>query len=154
MTDEVVALHLQAEKAIEEKIAPSTDQLVDTRVHQYVILRDKMKEMEERHKEEKQKLQDALDRLDGWFTSLFDKLGVAGVRTAHGTASKSTKFSASLSDPHEFMRHVIGTQNFDLLDRRANVTAVKAYVEENGSLPPGCNLTPRNSISVRRKSGT
>jgi hypothetical protein len=43
---------------------------------------------------------------------------------------------------------------FELLDRRANATAVKAYVKDTNQLPPGCNLNAIQSIGVRRKPGS
>jgi hypothetical protein len=51
------------------------------------------------------------------------------------------------------MAFVKTTNNYDLLDRKANVTAVKDYVSENGTLPPGVNLSSIKTVGVRRASG-
>ncbi len=48
------------------------------------------------------------------------------------------------------MDYVIENKNFDLLDRRANVTAVKAFVQDNKREPPGCNLNSYQKVNVRR----
>jgi hypothetical protein len=58
-----------------------------------------------------------------------------------------------LADPEAFMKYVIDNQAFDMLDRKANVTAVKEYVQETGALPPGVNLSSIKTIGVRRASG-
>jgi hypothetical protein len=50
------------------------------------------------------------------------------------------------------MRYVIANQKFELLDRRANVTAVKEFVKENKEQPPGCNLSAVETVGVRRPS--
>jgi hypothetical protein len=77
------------------------------------------------------------------------------VTTKAGTAYVSVKTSASLEDPDIFMRHVIGTESWELLDRRANATAVKAFAEENhGALPPGVKMASIVTVGVRRKAGT
>jgi len=48
------------------------------------------------------------------------------------------------------MDYVTTNKLFDLLDRRANTTAVKAFVKKNNQLPPGCNLSAVETVGVRR----
>jgi hypothetical protein len=50
------------------------------------------------------------------------------------------------------MKYVIDNNLFDLLDRKANVTAVKDHVKEKGALPPGVNLSAIETVGVRRPS--
>jgi hypothetical protein len=70
--------------------------------------------------------------------------------TKGGTIYTSTRYTASLADPEAFMKFVIETRQFDLLDRKANSTAVKDYVGEHNVLPTGCNLTAMKTLGVRR----
>lgn len=79
--------------------------------------------------------------------SLEDK---ASVSTPAGTFYRSKSYSASLADPQAFMDYVVANQKFELLDRRANVTAVRRFVTEQKGLPPGCNLNTKSTIGVRR----
>lgn len=123
---------------------------VDKRIQQYVAVRDRIKALEEKHKEELKPFVEVQNMLTGWVQSFLDKTGVESVKTKHGTAYSSTRYSASLADADAFMNFVKTTSNYDLLDRRANVTAVKDYVAEHGNLPPGCNLTALKTIGVRR----
>jgi hypothetical protein len=51
------------------------------------------------------------------------------------------------------MDFVLENKQFDLLERRASATAVKAYVEEHNMLPTGVNLNALSSIGVRRPPG-
>jgi hypothetical protein len=44
---------------------------------------------------------------------------------------------------------VIGTEQWDLLDKKANVTAVTDYLNENGVLPPGVKYSTRFDVGVR-----
>jgi hypothetical protein len=52
------------------------------------------------------------------------------------------------------MNHVISTKNFDLLDRRANSTAVREFIKKNNVQPPGVNLSAHRTVGVRKKGST
>lgn len=123
---------------------------VAERIGQYVICRDQIKVIEERHKKELAPLKELQDMLGGWLQSALDKAGADSIKSLAGTAYKTQKFTASLADPKAFMDFVIANNLFDLMDRKANVTAVKEYVEQNGRLPPGVNLSSIETIGVRR----
>lgn len=123
---------------------------VDKRVGQYIQLRDKIKEMDKRHEEERKPLLDLQNVLSGWMMEFLEKTGGTAIKTKHGTVYLSTRYSASLADPDAFMNFVIENKLYDLLDRRANSTACKDYATEKGDLPPGVNLTALQTVGVRR----
>jgi hypothetical protein len=78
-------------------------------------------------------------------------LGVDSMKTESGTFFKRVEVSVTVADGAAFQRHVIGTQQWELIDFRANKTAVKAFVEEHeGALPPGVNYAPTTVLSVRK----
>lgn len=124
---------------------------VDKRVGQYITVRDRIKEMKERHDKELAPLTEVQNLLSGWLDDFMQKSGSTGVKTMHGTCYTSTRYTASLADPDAFMKYVITNSAFDLLDRRANSNAVKDFVKDhNGNLPPGCNLGAIRTVGVRR----
>lgn len=124
---------------------------VDKRVGQYIEVRDKIKEIKERHEKELAPLLDVQNLLGGWLESFLTNSGSTGVKTVHGTCYKSTRYTASLADPEAFMSYVIKNGKYELLDRRANATAVRDHAKENdGNLPPGVNLSAISSVGVRR----
>lgn len=76
---------------------------------------------------------------------------MTSAKTEAGTATLSTRYTASLADPDAFMQFVRANDMFELLDRRANATAVKEYVRTNqGRTPPGVNLSALESLSVTK----
>jgi hypothetical protein len=75
------------------------------------------------------------------------------LRTEAGTCYISTTWKSPLQDADAFMRFVIENEEFDLLERRASSTAVRAYVEEHNHLPSGVNLNAVTSVGVRRPNG-
>lgn len=132
---------------------PVVNQTVDKRIAQYVALRDRIKEMDEAHDAAKKPLTAAMEEISGFLQQFLDDSGSESIKTKFGTCYSSVRYSASLLDAKAFMDYVISNEAFDLLDRRANVTAVKAYVEETGGLPPGCKLSAMRTVGVRRGKG-
>jgi hypothetical protein len=126
---------------------------VDKRVEQYIQIRDRLKVMDEEHDERRKPLVELQNLLTGWMQNFLEQAGADNIKTKHGTCYSSTRYTASLADPEAFMKHVISNKSFDLLDRKANVTAVKDYVAETGNLPPGVNLSAIKTVGVRRASG-
>jgi hypothetical protein len=81
------------------------------------------------------------------------ELGVDSAKTEAGTVFLSTKRTASLADADAFMKYVIGTGQFDLLDRKANVTAITDHLKEHNELPPGVNYHSFQTLNVRSPKG-
>jgi hypothetical protein len=128
---------------------PAVD--ISKRIEQYVMVRDKIRATEARHEDELKPLKDIKDRLEGVLMAALlanglDSIAAKGV----GTAYKTTKKSASLADAAAFRRHVIGTEAWDLVDWKANVSAVETFLSENQQLPPGVNFSQRDVVGVRK----
>lgn len=126
-----------------------TEPTVDEQVAKYLEIRDLIKELDDAHDAKLKPLREIQERVAGWLQEFMDRTGIDAVKTKHGTAYTTTRYSATLPDPEAFMQFIVAHGKFELLDRRANLTAVKDYVEENKSLPPGCNLTPFKKVNVR-----
>ncbi len=126
---------------------------VDKRVEQYIAVRDTIQARKQAFEEQLKPLVDIQNMLTGWMQNFLEQAGADSVKTSHGTCYSTTRYTASLADPEAFMKHVISTGSFDLLDRKANVTAVKDYVNEKGSLPPGVNMSSIKTVGVRCASG-
>lgn len=127
---------------------PSLD--IDKRVSQYIQLRDMIKREDDAHKERMKPKRELLERLNGVLLELVNQAGGNGVRTDYGTVYRTEKKSASIADGDAFMRFVIGNEAWDLLDRKANVTAVQDFIEENKAPPPGINFNTTFVVGVRR----
>lgn len=145
-----------ADAALEAEFGPrpATLQTVEKLVGDYVALRDRVSEMDEAHEAAVKPGKDAMNQIQGRLTELLDRAGASSIKTSLGTAIVNTKWTASLADPQAFMDYVIAHNRFDLIDRRANATAVKEFVKNNpdGTTPPGVNLSAIRTIGVRRPS--
>ena len=127
---------------------------IDKKVAQLVAVRDIIKAIEEKHTRELSEWKVRLEKLRGEIQQFMSDNGLKNLRTPSGSCYTSQKSTASLADPEAFMAYVIKTGNFDLLDRRANATAVKDFVKAHKTLPPGCNLNTIETLGVTRSSGS
>jgi len=127
---------------------------IKERVGLYIALRDKIKSLEAEHKERLQPLKADLEALGGALAKFMEDTNSDGIKTEFGTCYLTTRWNASLADADAFMRFVQDTKEFDLLDRKANATAVRDYVKEHNALPPGVNLSSIQQVGVRRGKDT
>jgi len=123
----------------------------DTRVGQYVKLRDKIKEISDRQKEELAPYKATLEKLNSVLLGHLNTVGADNVGTAEGTVYKTAKKSASVADMTAFWAYVTSHDDFDMVDKKANPSAVEAFIEANGVPPPGVNWTVMEVVGVRRK---
>lgn len=132
---------------------PRPPATAEQRIGEYVKVRDTIKKLKDDFEKSIEPLVDLQNSLTGWLQHFMDQNGVDSVKTNGGTAYTSTKYTASLADPDAFMQFVIENKQFDLIDRKANVTAVRDYTATNGNLPPGVNLSSIQTVNVRRPAG-
>jgi len=125
------------------------NQDISVRVAQYRQIRDKIAEI----KEELSKPKAALEQLGGILDAFLIRTGQESAKTSAGTFFRSTRFTAAVKDPQAFMDHVIHSNNWDLIGRHANPTAVKGYVEQNKGPVPGVELNAIATLNVRAPTG-
>lgn len=127
---------------------------IDKRIAQYIEVRDALKRVDEKWEAERKPLSEIQEQLSGRIRAFMESNNITdNLKSKSGTCYLSTRYTASLADPQAFMDYVIRTQKFELLDRRANTTAVKDYVQEHNQLPAGCNLNAIQTVGVRRPTG-
>ena len=123
---------------------------ISKRVEQYVTLRDLIKVKETEFKEGIARYKKALEDLNTILLNHLNDIGGNSLNTDAGTVYKTEKKSAPLADPAAFMSYVVDNAAFDLLDRKANVTAVTEYIKQHGTSPPGVNFSTAFVVGVRR----
>lgn len=124
---------------------------MEKRTEQYVKLRDKKAEIKARHDAELAPINELMEQLKGVLSAGMDALNVDSVKTSCGTVSFTSKQSASVSDMEAFWTYVVTTGQFELLDKKANVTAVRDHIDNHGgNAPPGVNYTVFRDVNVRR----
>jgi hypothetical protein len=123
---------------------------LDKRTEQYVLLRDTIDKIKERHKEELAPYEDVKKKFEAFFLETLDTLGVTSVKGPHGTVYKRIEASATIADGSAFREYVVSNELFELADIRANKTAVREFVENKGIAPPGVNYSTSYAVGCRR----
>lgn len=135
------------EPARAQPAAPNFDHYVG----KYVQLRDKIKQLDDEHKEKMKPYRELLERLNGLLLEHLKVVGADSSKTPAGTVYKTLKKSATIADAGAFRAYVIENRAWEMCDWRVNVTAATAFIEENeGELPPGVNYTTHYEVGVRR----
>lgn len=123
---------------------------INTRVAQYVKLRDHIKKLNDDHKKSMKPFNETLEQLNSVLLAHLNSMGANSASTDGGTVYRTEKKTASLADAQAFLDFVIANQAWDLMDRKANVTAVEDYITANAAPPPGVNYASTFVVGVRR----
>lgn len=102
------------------------------------------------------KVEELLKELEQLFLEKFREDELDGIKlTSLGvliTAQDHEFFE--VKDWDKFAQWVLEQQDLDFLQRRASVTALRAYHHAAGELPPGVLMGSRARLSVRRRRGS
>lgn len=123
---------------------------VAKRVNEFVQLRDIIKKIEDKHEAELAPYKKGIEDLKAELGKALTAFNVTNMKTPYGTVSVKTKISASAADINMFWAFVVTQGNFDMIDKKPNVTAITDYVKQNGVPPPGVNYNIFHDIGVRR----
>jgi hypothetical protein len=121
-------------------------------ISEYIQLRDgKAKEVDEHKAYIAERYDQRMRAIESTLLNLFTALGVDNL-SAHGigTAYKKTSVSVTTADASEFRRHVIGSEEWDLVSWIPSKTAVNERVERGEPIPPGVNRSAFLTIGIRR----
>jgi hypothetical protein len=125
--------------------APPPPKTIGERVEEYVKLRDYIKAEDDRLEEYR-----ALkERLAGLLLRMLKADGVKSARTEFGTVYVTARPNASCSNPEVFIDYVRTHDRYDLIDRKANVTACHEFAKETGTPPPGVELSIKRTVGVK-----
>ncbi len=114
----------------------------------YRQLKARVGEIETRHKAELKPFVAKMAELEGHIDTFLTEHKLVNIKTKYGTAYWKTKWSASLVDPDGFMQFVRENDRWDLMDRKANVAAVREYAKVEKELPPGAKLESRRVVHI------
>lgn len=123
---------------------------INDAVKAYIAIRDRKAALKAKHAEELRPYDEALTKLEGQVLSIMFDTGMESIRTESGTAYKTTRTSVTIADKSAFMDYIKSHQDFEMLDVRANKTAVEGYLAEHQDLPPGVNIVRENAVNFRR----
>jgi hypothetical protein len=113
----------------------------------YLETRDAKEALEKMHKQHLRRYTSVMAKIEGKLMTHLNEHNVQSLASKDAIAYLSTKRAASIRDATAFQNYVIENRAWDMLDWKANVTAVGDFITENEHAPPGVVL---NSVVVLR----
>jgi hypothetical protein len=124
---------------------------LDEVVGKYIQLRDKKAQIKKEYDTKIAKYDEAMEKIEGVILKVFDELGgVQSLRTTHGTPYVQLRESVTVADRDSYFDFVRKEGAWEMLESRANKTAVLQYKQEHGELPPGLNYRAERIINIKR----
>lgn len=123
---------------------------IEDLVRAYVTLRDQKAALKAEQAEALKPYDEALAKLEARALAVLSQSGVESMKTSAGTVYSTTFTSATVSDKAAFMDYITNNEAFDLLDVRANKTAVQDFLAANNDVPPGVTVRRELKVGFRR----
>jgi len=127
-----------------------TDLRDDELVKVYIALRDRRAKRKAAFEEEDAPDNDKMEKIEGILLRRMQESGQESVRTAAGTAYKTTKHYTSVADWDAFLDFVKRNDAWEMLTRGVNKTAVEQFKAANEDIPPGVSLRSEVVVNFRR----
>lgn len=123
---------------------------VDSAIGAYMTLRRKKEAVEAEVKERISEIKAKMDKLEAWIKQQADAQGVTSFKTPHGTAFLTTTDFANVADWDAVLTYIRDNDAYDMLEKRISKIAVRGYIEQNKSVPPGVNYGTKLEINIRK----
>jgi len=128
----------------------TVEQVVGT----YIKLRRKKEALENQVKADVDAIKASMGKIEAWLMEKADADGVTSFKTTAGTAFVTTTDFANVADWDAVLTFIKSHDAFDMLEKRVSKTAVRAYMDESGDVPPGINYGTKIGINVRKAAGS
>jgi hypothetical protein len=124
---------------------------LDEMVERYLKLKERKAMMKKVFTEKTAPLERDMAAIEAQILQHFETTGQTSAKTAHGTPYISLRESFTVADRDTYFDFVKANEAWDMLESRANKTAVQAWVEEHDDLPPGLNYRAERTVNIRSK---
>lgn len=138
-------------EVVQFKRPPSKEVDFGALIQLYLETRDAKTAVEKRQKQHLKQYSEVLRKIEGKLMEHLHEQGLQSLSSDIGTAYLSHKRSSPIVDGVAFRNYVIENRAWDMLDWKANVSAVGDFIAEHSTLPPGVNYKSDVSLGVMRK---
>lgn len=126
----------------------------DKLVSVYVKIRDAIREKEEKHGKEMDKLKEQLEAVAQALLKVCEANGQDGFRTPYGTVTRKVTSRYWTSDWEAFYKIVKEHDAPHLLEQRIHNSNMKQFLEDNPDvLPAGLQANRKFTVQVRKPTG-
>lgn len=119
-------------------------------IRTYMKLRDQKTAVEAKVKDEVTTLKNKLDKLEAYLKTQMDAQGLTSFKSDFGTAFLTTTDYANVADWDKLLTFVRENEAYDMLTKSVSKTAVRGYIDETKTIPPGVTYGTKLDVNIRR----
>lgn len=119
-------------------------------IERYIALRDAKAVLKAEYDAAKARYDKGMNKIEMWLLKTMSESGQLSVRTAAGTAYKTTHVSTTVADWNLTLNFIKANDLWSMLEKRVNKTSVEEYRAANDDLPPGVNWREQVTVNVLR----
>lgn len=123
---------------------------IDDVVATYMKLRSHKEQIDAEAKAKVDEIKAKMMKLEAWIKEQADLQGVTSFKTKHGTAFLTTTDFANVADWDAVLNFIRENEAYDMLEKRISKVAVRGYIEQTKSVPPGVNYGTRIDVNIRK----
>jgi hypothetical protein len=116
----------------------------------YLTLRNQKEALVQAVKAKTVEIDAKMTKIEAWIKQQADAQGVTSFKSEHGTAFLTTVDYANVADWDATLRFIRESEAFDMLEKRVSKTAVRAYIDQTKSVPPGVNYGTKLEVNIRK----
>lgn len=116
----------------------------------YMKLRLQKEEIEGKVKVQVAEIKAKMEKLEAWIKEQADAQGVTSFKTNAGTAFLTTTDFASVADWDALIGFIRENEAFDMVEKRVSKLAVRSYIDQTKSVPPGVNYGTKLEVNIRK----
>lgn len=119
-------------------------------IRTYMTLRNQKAAIEAEMKSQVDNIKSKMDKLEAWIKEKADEQGVTSFKSDYGTAFLTTTDYANVADWDAMLNFIRDNEAYDMLEKRVSKVAVRGYIQQNKSVPPGVNYGTKLEVNIRK----
>jgi hypothetical protein len=119
-------------------------------IRTYMKLRDQKAAIEGETKDRVAQLKSKMEKLEAFLKTQMDAQGLTSFKSEYGTAFLTTTDYANVADWDAVLGFIRSNEAFDMLEKRISKIAVRGYIEQTKSVPPGVNYGTKLEVNIRK----
>ena len=125
-------------------------------VETYLTIRREREKLKAEYESQDSEMKQDMEKIEATLLAVCNEQNVSGLKTPHGTVTRSVKERFFCTDWDHFKKFVETEGSIDLLERRIHQKNFKEFIAERQGegLPPGVNALREYDITVRKATST
>ena len=125
-------------------------------VETYLTIRKEREKLKAEYESQDSEMKQDMEKIEAMLLAVCNEQNVSGLKTPHGTVTRSVKERFFCTDWDHFKKFVESEGSIDLLERRIHQKNFKEFMAERQGegLPPGVNALREYDITVRKATST